>query len=181
MRAAVSTDLPSWARVSAQRAEHIARVTALLARWAQAMRVPPEEAAEWRDAGRLHDALRDAPEAELRALVRDHGMHPALLHGPAVAARLTAEGESRAELLAAIAHHTIGHAGWARTGRALYMADFLDPGRAFARTERAYLAAQVAHDFHGTFREVVRHRLQWSLREGVELHPQTIELWNSLR
>jgi HD superfamily phosphohydrolase YqeK len=84
-------------------------------------------------------------------------------------------------VLTAIAHHTIGHAEWTRTGRALYMADYLEPGRPFARTERAFLAAQVPRDFSGVFREVVRDRLQWSIRERVELHPRTIELWNSIR
>ena len=181
MPVAVSTDPPSWARVSAPRAEHMARVTALLDRWARAMQLDPEEASAWRDAGRWHDTLRDAPEAELRAIVADGRMHAALLHGPAAAARLTGDGERRTAVLEAIAHHTVGHPAWERPGRALYMADYLEPGRPFARSERAYLAAQVPNDFAGTFREVVRHRLQWSLREGVELHAQTVELWNSLR
>jgi 2-amino-4-hydroxy-6-hydroxymethyldihydropteridine diphosphokinase len=181
MPVVASIDLPSWARVSSGRAAHIARVTALLAQWSDALRVDPAEAAEWRDAGRLHDALRDAPDAELRRLVSDATMHPALLHGPAAAARLAADGETRRGLLDAIAHHTIGLATWERTGRALYMADYLEPGRAFAARERAYLAANAPHDFDGTFREVVRHRLQWAIREGVDLHRQTVDLWNSVR
>ena len=181
MPVVASTDLPPWARVSSRRAAHIARVTTLLAEWSDALRVAPAEGAEWRDAGRLHDALRDAPEVELRALVNDATMHPALLHGPAVAARLAADGETRTDLLEAIAHHTVGLATWGRTGRALYMADYLEPGRDFARSERAYLAANVPHDFDGTFREVVRHRLQWAIREGLELHPQTVDLWNSVQ
>ena len=181
MPAAVSTELPAWARVSASRIQHIARVTALLAQWAAAIEIDAAESAAWRDAGRWHDALRDAPESELRAILHDDSMHAALLHGPAAAVRLRADGERRADVLEAIAHHTVGHPAWNRTGRALYMADYLEPGRPFARSERAYLGAQVPHDFPGTFREVVRHRLQWSVREGVELHRQTVDLWNSVR
>ena len=104
-----------------------------------------------------------------------------LLHGPAAAARLRADGERRTDVLEAIAHHTVGSAAWGATGRALYMADYLDPGRRFAATERAYLAAQVPRDFDGTFREVVRHRLSWVLREGFPLHKQTVDLWNAVR
>ena len=52
-------DLPGWACVSAKRREHIARVTSLLEQWAQELRLDPTEASAWRDAGRLHDALRD--------------------------------------------------------------------------------------------------------------------------
>lgn len=181
MRAVVSIELPTWARVSATRAAHIRRVTTLLDAWSRAMQVDAAEATEWRDAGRWHDALRDAPEAELRAITGDEAMPAPLLHGPAAAVRLAAEGERRTGVLDAIAHHTVGHAGWGRTGRALYMADYLEPGRPFARSARASLAEQAPRDFSGTFREVVRHRVEWAIREGVELHPQTVELWNTIR
>ena len=181
MPVAVSIDLPAWARVSPPRAAHIARVTALLAQWAEAMSLGEEPAAAWRDAGRWHDALRDAPEEELRRMLGDTTTLAGLLHGPAAAARLRADGERRADVLEAIAHHTVGSAAWGMTGRALYMADYLDPGRRFAATERAYLAAQVPHDFDGTFREVVRHRLSWVLREGFPLHQPTVDLWNAVR
>ena len=181
MPAAVSTELPAWARVSAARAQHIARVTSLLREWASAMSLPPDEAAAWRDAGLWHDALRDAAESELRAITGDAMTAAALLHGPAAAVLLARDGERRSPILEAVAHHTVGHPAWERTGRALYMADYLDPGRSFARTERAYLANQVPHDFAGTFREVVRHRIEWALREGVVLHPLTVDLWNSIQ
>jgi 2-amino-4-hydroxy-6-hydroxymethyldihydropteridine diphosphokinase len=61
------------------------------------------------------------------------------------------------------------------------MADFLEPGRKFSRVDRAYLAAQAPHDFNGTFRQVVRARLEWSLREGMRLYPEAVALWNSVR
>ena len=55
-------DLPAWAQVTEKRRQHIQRVTALLNEWAARLSLPPEEAIAWHDAGRLHDALRDAPE-----------------------------------------------------------------------------------------------------------------------
>jgi HD superfamily phosphohydrolase YqeK len=61
------------------------------------------------------------------------------------------------------------------------MADYLEPGRKFSRADRAYLAAQVPRDFDATFRQVVRARLEWSLREGMQLYPQTVQLWNEAR
>jgi len=181
MLGAASTDLPVWARVSPGRAAHIARVTTMLMTWADAMAIDRAEAEEWRDAGRWHDALRDAPEAELRALTGDGHSAAALLHGPAAAIRLEADGERRAGVLDAVAHHTVGHPHWSRTGRALYMADYLEPGRPFKRPERAALAAQAPHDFDATFREVVRQRFQWSQEEGVEMHPQTTALWDAVK
>jgi 2-amino-4-hydroxy-6-hydroxymethyldihydropteridine diphosphokinase len=182
MSDADSIELPAWAQVTEKRRAHIARVTSLLVTWSQEMQLDATEAAAWYDAGRWHDALRDAAEPELRALAPDLTSYPAkMLHGPAAAARLARDGEKRVSVLEAIRWHTVGCQRWDRVGRALYMADYLEPGRAFARSDRAFLAAQVPHDFDGTFRQVVRHRLEWSLREGNELLPEAVALWNSLR
>ena len=84
-------------------------------------------------------------------------------------------------LLEAIRYHTVGHAHWDRVGRALYMADYLEPGRKFLAEDRGFLASQVPHNFDGVFRQVVRFRLEWSVREGNHIFPETVELWNSLR
>lgn len=173
--------LPAWAAVSPKRREHIARVTALLERWAAELGLAPADALAWRDAGRLHDALRDLDEGALRALTHDAVSDANLLHGPAAAARLAADGEPRAELLDAVRHHTLGSPSWGRLGRALYMADYLEPGRKFAHADRAFLAAHAPHDFDGVFRQVVRQRLEWTLREGKPLHAPTAAMWNAVR
>lgn len=174
--------LPAWACVTDKRRLHIAHVTALLDEWSATLGLGKEEAAAWHDAGRLHDALRDAPESALRDLAGDvPGYTLDMLHGPAAAERLRADGESREDLLEAIRHHTVGSCAWGRLGRALYMADYLEPGRKFSRADRASLAAQVPHDFNGIFRQVVRARLEWSLREGMRLYPETVQLWNAVR
>lgn len=175
-------EMPAWAKVSDTRRAHIGRVTALLDGWAEECRLGKAEAQAWHDAGRYHDALRDADEAELRALAGDiPGFTLEMLHGPAAAARLARDGDTREELFDAIRNHTVGSRSWGRLGRALFMADYLEPGRKFSRSDRAYLVAQVPHDFDGTFRQVVRARLEWSLREGKRLFPETIELWNDIR
>lgn len=173
--------LPAWARISTRRCDHVARVVAVLERWGTSMAIPDDERQQWIDAGWWHDALRDADETELRELVPDGGAWVEMLHGPAAAVRLEAQGESRRDVLEAVRWHTVGCATWARTGRALYMADFLEPGRPFARADRAFLARQVPHDFDGVFRQVVRERIAWTIREGKVLFPETVTLWNALR
>jgi len=145
------------------------------------MRVPPLEAEAWRDAGRWHDALRDADEATLRALSGDNVRPAPLLHGFAAASRLQHDGEQRVDVLEAIRWHTIGNANWNRTGRALYMADFLEPGRKFMRTERAFFARLVPTAFDDVFRQVVRMRLEWALREGKGLANETVAMWDAVR
>lgn len=174
-------ELPPWARASERRRAHIARVTALLVAWSEALALPDEERRSWRDAGLLHDALRDAPELELRGLTRDETSPVEILHGPAAAVRLRADGETREALLDAVRWHTLGYPHWAPVGRALFMADYLEPGRPFARAERAFLAAMAPRDFDAVFREVLRSRLEWTLREGKTLHAETVALWNAVR
>jgi HD superfamily phosphohydrolase YqeK len=173
--------LPSWAIISEKRRAHVARVVALLDAWATAMAVPPDEAAAWRDAGRWHDALRDADEHTLRAITDDTVRPFGLLHGPAAARHLERDGEARADVVEAIRWHTVGQVTWSRVGRALYMADFLEPGRTFMQADRAFLAHRVPSAFDEVFRQVVRLRLEWSLREGKSLEVETVTLWNHVR
>jgi 2-amino-4-hydroxy-6-hydroxymethyldihydropteridine diphosphokinase len=180
---ALTVHLPDWAQVSKGRRKHIVRVTTLLATWAEAMRLPEDERATWIDAGRLHDALRDAPAAELCALA---GTSLAevdeveLLHGPATAAKLERDGETRRNLLDAIRYHSIGWTGWDRVGRALYMADYLEPGRTFDQERRAQLSVMVPDDFDAAFREVVRARMTYAREQGYTEYPESVALLESV-
>jgi 2-amino-4-hydroxy-6-hydroxymethyldihydropteridine diphosphokinase len=148
------------------------------------MRLPGAEAQAWHDAGRWHDALRDAGDDELRELTRDGSFaaSPAgVLHGPAAATMLERHGEARAAVLLSVRWHTVGNPDWDQTGRALFMADFLEPGRGFMQADRAFLASLLPSDFDGVFRQVVRMRLEWTLREGKPLFAESVALWNSVR
>jgi HD superfamily phosphohydrolase YqeK len=172
---------PSWAQVGEKRRAHIERVTALLDRWADQLKLDADEATAWHDVGVLHDALRDAPNEELRALAGPLDLPVDVLHGPAAANKLMRSGEARESVLSAVRWHTVGNPAWDRTGRALYMADFLEPGRRFLAADRAFLADHLPHDFDGVFRQVVKMRLEWTLREGKTLFPEAVGLWNSVR
>lgn len=176
-----STELPAWARVSPKRLAHIRRVTSLIVNWAEEMHICAEERDSWHDAALYHDCLRDAPVEELREIVGDPSIPDPLLHGPAAAAVMALEGETRTDVLEAVRWHTVGCRSWSRSGRALYMADYLEPGRPFGRVDRAYLAARAPTDFDGTLRQVVRDRIEWMLREGYELPSESVELWNDLQ
>jgi HD superfamily phosphohydrolase YqeK len=180
-RKAPDLEFPVWTRASNKRRKHVGRVVALLDKWATRMRISRREAAQWRAAAILHDAYRDAPVSVLRRWSGDRQRAAELLHGPAAANHAKKDGERRADVLNAVRHHTVGNAKWSRTGKALYMADFLEPGRKFLQAERARIAARVPEDFHGAFRDVVRLRLTLSLSKGGELFPETVELWHAVR
>ncbi len=174
-------EIPARAHVSDRRRAHIQRVVTLLGEWAHKLGLPDDEASRWFTAGVLHDALRDAPEAMLRALTGDGTQRAEFLHGPAAAVRAEQDGERRQDVLEAVRFHTVGSAEWRRTGKALYLADFLEPGRTFLKSERAFIAEQVPRDFDAAFRQCVRLRIEWSLSQGGEVFPETAALWNAAR
>ncbi|WP_309669820.1 hypothetical protein [Gemmatimonas sp.] len=173
--------LPAWSIVTDKRRAHIGRVVTLLRSWAETLALPAADTQAWVDAGTWHDALRDADEHMLRAVTSDHTRPFGMLHGPATAIRLAAIGETRQDVLDAIRWHTVGQSDWSRVGRALYMADFLEPGRSFMQADRAFLASCVPLAFDDVFRQVVRMRLEWAIREGKGLAPETVALWEAVR
>lgn len=176
-------ELPSWAAVSPKRADHIARVAALTQAWAAARGVDDAEAARWFKAAQLHDALRDAPPERLLRYVPELeqlGWPRKLWHGPAAAAAARAEGERDQGVLDAIRYHTVGFAGWDDCGRMLYLADYLEPGRAYDREALDALAARVPRDVPGAMRDVTARRIRWLLDSGARVRPETVDLWNAL-
>ena len=160
--------LPGWAVAGPERRAHVERVAALMDQWAVVMRVPERERSRWAKAAWLHDALRDAPAAD------------ELAHGPASAERAATEGESDRGVLDAVRYHSLGFAGWDDVGKMLYLADYLEPGRRFEREARAALAARVPLERDAVLLEVTRRRIEWTVRSGWPLSPETVEFWNSV-
>jgi 2-amino-4-hydroxy-6-hydroxymethyldihydropteridine diphosphokinase len=155
-------------------------VVALLDQWATLTALTASEREQWLRAGWLHDALRDAEEAALRVLVPEASDPLPFLHGPAAAERAAAEGEDDSEVLDAVRWHTTGYARWGAVGRALYAADFLEPGRPFLREARAELAAGYPEDPEGTLRRVVVMRADHQQAKGRSEHPMTAAFLASL-
>jgi HD superfamily phosphohydrolase YqeK len=180
IRRAAAGELPGWAVVGAARRAHIERVAALMDEWAQALALDAAERTRWLAAAWLHDALRNADPESLRPLVpaslRD--VPGPLLHGPAAARRLADDGVADAPLLHAIAYHTLGHPGLDALGRALYLADFLEPGRTFAVAERAALRARMPAAADEVLRDVLRSRMRHLLDGGATIRIETLEFWN---
>jgi len=160
----------------------MARVSALLGEWADALELPSDERLRWVSLGYLHDALRDADPESLRELVPTElaGLPDRLLHGPAAAERLRREGVQDPEFLHAAAFHTLGHPGLRRLGRALYLADFLDPGRDFLNEWRSELRNRVPSDLDGVTFEVAQARIQNLVKRRLALRPETVGFWNDL-
>jgi HD superfamily phosphohydrolase YqeK len=173
VRAAARGRLPDWTTVSPKRLAHMGRVAALMRDWAGRLGLPQGEVDRWTAAGWLHDALRDADAVALRAAVptQFRDVHPLLLHGPAAAERLN--GDADEEIRDAVRYHTLGFAGFGLLGKALYLADFMEPGRTFDPAWTASLRARMPGEMDAVLREVVDARVR-HVGEGGEVHPVTL-------
>jgi predicted HD superfamily hydrolase involved in NAD metabolism len=180
LEAAAAGRLPAWSQVSAPRLAHMRRVSELLGEWADRLDLPAAERTRWRAAGYLHDALRETAPDELRPLVPDalKDLAGKLLHGPAAAERLRAEGVEDEDLLRAVAYHTIGHPELDELGRALFVADYIEPGRRYDPEGLAVLRARMPAARDSVLRHVLRARLDRLLREGRTMRPETVAFWN---
>ena len=182
LSAAAAGELPPWAVATPQRRAHMARVAELLGTWAEALCLDEGERARWRATGLLHDALRDERPETLRgrvpASLRD--LPGPLLHGPAAAERLRVEGVLDGELLRAVAFHTVGDAAFGRLGRALYAADFLEPGRSFLPEWRAQLRARMPQGLDEIIFEIAGARIANLVERRTTIVPRTIDFWNAL-
>ncbi|HET7789964.1 MAG TPA: hypothetical protein VFK78_04130, partial [Gemmatimonadales bacterium] len=65
-------------------------------------------------------------------------------------------------------------------GKTLYLADYLEPGRAFDAEERRALAARVPGERDAVLKEVAARRIAKQLRGGWPLAPETVDFWNAL-
>jgi HD superfamily phosphohydrolase YqeK len=158
------------------------RVAELMEDWARELGLAGDDVTRWRAAAMLHDALRDAEPAALRPLAPPELREAPgdLLHGPAAATRLRREGVSDGPVLLAVEWHTLGHPDFDRLGRALYLADYLEPGREWASESVAGWHARMPHELDAVTRELAAERLGHALQRLQPLLAPTVGFWNEL-
>lgn len=180
--AAAAGTLPGWADATPSRRAHMTRVADLMERWGGELALDADDILRWRAAGILHDALRDADPRTLAPMVDGELVSAPgdVLHAPAAAARLAADGVDDDALLRAIAWHPIGHPDMDRLGRALYLADYLEPGRTHAPERAAAWRERVPVQLDAVLREVAAERIAYALRCGRRLLEPTVRFWNGI-
>ena len=173
--------LPDWAEASEDRVGHMARVADLMAGWAEAMALSTEEQRRWRAAAMLHDALRDADPVALRteAAAEFQDLPGGMLHGPVTAQRLEENGVEDGSVIRAVRWHTMGHPELDRLGRALYLADYTEPGRKHRQAQRAEYRNRVPSAMDDVLLQVTRDRIERTLQSGAPLRPPTVAFWNA--
>lgn len=150
--------------------------------WAQRAGLSDDDRARWRATGLLHDVLRDADFDDLRQMVApDLRDKPGkMLHGPGAAARLREEGVDDEPLLLAIAWHTLGHPDFDMLGKALYLADYTEPGRDYDSKKLARKRERVPSEMDAVLLDVATDRVRRSVKKGRPLLAPTVGFWNAL-
>jgi HD superfamily phosphohydrolase YqeK len=179
-RAAAAGSLPAWVEMSGERRAHVERVVELLRAWAGSLELSNAQRTRWLAAGWLHDALRDADPDALRETLDDRLRRwPApLLHGPAAAERL--QGAVTPEVAEAVRWHTVGHPRLGQLGRAVYLADFLEPGRDFMTAWRGELRERMPHEMDSVLAEVLASRIRHLLDERKPILEETAAFWSAV-
>ena len=178
--AAAEGELPEWAVAGTKRREHMARVAKLLKKWSKARGESKSDIQRWAAVGYLHDMMRDAKPKVLRRVVSGSpaDVPNAVLHGPAAAVRLREEGVTEEPILTAVAFHTLGSPDFDDLGRALYVADFIEPGRRFRPKWRQEMRKRMPEDLEVVVREILWLRIRHLLDRERPVRPETMGFWN---
>ncbi len=161
------------------RYEHCERVAELATALARAHGLDPAKA---HLAGMLHDLARLYSSERLLAESRRCAIpiadferrNPIVLHAPLGAALAQeAFGVDDADVLSAIAKHTVGAGQMSPLDCVVYLADGLEPGRNFP--ERAALVTLASSDLPAAMRATIASTLRYFKGKGIPAAPQTAE------
>ncbi|MGI6130084.1 MAG: bis(5'-nucleosyl)-tetraphosphatase (symmetrical) YqeK [bacterium] len=138
-------------------------------------------------AGLLHDCAKGLGSEELLqtalafGIVRDDTelICPDLLHGPVGAMLAWKEyGVNDAEILTAIAAHTLGAEKMGLLSKIIYIADYVEPNRSFPGVED--LRALAPNNLNLAVLRAMDCTIAYVLEQSLPLHPQTVRARNSL-
>ena len=182
IEAAAEGELPDWSVYGKKRYKHMQRVAELMRDWARTRGISDHKIKRWSAVGYLHDALRNEKPKRLRLVVppRFKKVPGPLLHGPAVAEKLRHLGVKDEKLLLAIQYHTTGSRHLSTIGRALFAADFLEPGRSGKKKWRARRRERVPTELDEVVLEILEHRITKQLEKTRPVRPETMGMWNAM-
>lgn len=164
--------------LTAHRRGHSERVAAVMESLARRHRLDPDGA---RLAGLAHDLAREMSRPDLLAEAERLGMswgseedhEPLLLHGPIAARWLEDANIGTPSIWTAVRYHTTAAPGLDPLGRALFIADGVEPGRVFEA--RAMLYDLSHQDLDAGYCAVMEHTLTYLRERGLAPHPDMLE------
>jgi len=139
-------------------------------------------------AGYLHDLKKEVPLKQQLEMAREWRLlnypedeeAPYVLHGPLAAYWLEHEyGFTDSEILAAIAHHTLGAPGMGRLELLIYSADLTEPNRVFPKVDK--LRQSLYDNLEIGTLLCVEHTLEYLKMSKQTIHPLTQLTYDDLK
>lgn len=171
--------------VSKARLDHCLGVEEIALKLAPRFHVPLEQASP---AALLHDLCREFDPELLLKLAANFGIviddiekaEPLLLHGPVAAMKVREDLKiSQTEILEAIQYHITGAANISALSQLIFIADFIEPGRA---NEPAKILRNEAFSTEPEqlLLKVYNYAMIYVISQGYLVHPRTLEGRNQL-
>lgn len=164
--------------LSARKFRHTIGVADLAEDLARHHGLDPERA---KFAALLHDLAKEIPLEQQLVLARrwnllfypEDEFSPQVLHGPLAAYCLEHQyGVDDKEVLAAIAHHTLGFPGMSRFEMLIYSSDMVEPNRNFPKVDN--LRQALYHNIEKGTLACMEHSLEYLKNSKKQIHPLTI-------
>ncbi len=139
-------------------------------------------------AGLSHDLCKEFDEATLRSLVKrskfsvsvSEERTVSLLHGKAAAVKLEEDfGISDADILQAVAEHTLGNENLCPLARIVFVADKIEPGR--PQSTESYREGLYALGLNGMCLSVVEENMEYLRNHGKEIAVESYKFLEDLR
>ncbi len=138
-------------------------------------------------AGIFHDYAKYRPKEEMENIIRRENMPQDLLlydselwHAPVGAYLVQKEvGISDEEILDAIRYHTTGRPGMTTLEKVVFLADYIEPNRAFPGVEEVRKAAENSLDEAIVLS--LQNTIRFLLSKNQLIYPQTVETYNDIQ
>ncbi|WP_319470427.1 bis(5'-nucleosyl)-tetraphosphatase (symmetrical) YqeK [uncultured Trichococcus sp.] len=164
------------------RFQHVLRVEACSIELAEKYGAPVEACSL---AALLHDYAKEHDPKSMKAIVLSQGMDSEMtgygseiMHGPVGAYYAeTAFGITDEAILDAIRQHTIGGETMTLIGKVLFIADYIESGRAFKGVDEARRLAGISLDEAAYFK--IEKTIIHLVKKELPIYPGTIYVYNS--
>ena len=175
----------AYSSMSKKRFSH----TSGVARWAQELAIKHQvDGGRAQIAAYLHDLKKEIDFTQQIAMAKEWNLirypededNPQSLHGPLAAYWLECEyGYKDREVLAAIAHHTLGAPGMGNLEMLIYSADLTEPQRSFPDVDK--LRQSLYDNLENGTLMCVEHTLSYLRKSKRSIHPQTLLTYEDLK
>lgn len=169
-------------RLTEKRYTHVLRVAETAKTMALRFQIDERKAEQ---AALFHDIAKCMDKVELRNILERENDDPRLLrfhhelwHGPVGAIIARDEFDIKdTDVLHAVRYHTTGRAAMSDLEKLIYVADMIEPGRAFPGVEE--LRERANENLQAAMSACIHHSVKFLVNKKVPVYPDSIDCYNA--